>query len=153
MTREAAMFVDQMAESIFPMAPRPAGGAFDALVSNPDVNDYPLEAITVPTLLLHAQDDPLTSYAAVERAAGQIPGPRFVSLGSDGHLLLGQDDVVGQGLSAFLAEPITTSGPGGNRFDDGDHRQPEPGILGTEPRPGRRPRSIPSVSVRSAPTR
>jgi pimeloyl-ACP methyl ester carboxylesterase len=111
-TGEAAGFIDQMAESIFPMAPRAAGGAFDAFVSNPDVNDYPLEEITVPTLVLHAQDDPLTSYAAAKRAAGRISGARFVSLPSGGHLLIGQDDVVGQAISAFLAEPITASGSG-----------------------------------------
>jgi pimeloyl-ACP methyl ester carboxylesterase len=89
-TGEAAAFVDQMAESIFPMTPRGAGGVFDAFVSNPDVNDYPLEAITVPTLLVHAQDDPLTSYDTAERAAGRIPGAQLVTLPSGGHLLVGR---------------------------------------------------------------
>jgi len=102
---ETAAFVDEMAESIFPMAPRAAGGAFDVFVSNPDVHEYPLEAITVPTLLVHAQDDPLTSYDAAVRAASRIPGARLVTVPSGGHLLLGQDDLVGAAVSAFLAEP------------------------------------------------
>ena len=114
-TGDVAKFVDQMAESIFPMAPRAAGGAFDAFVSNPDVKDYPLEAITVPTLLVHAQDDPLTSYDAAARAAGRIPGARLVTLPSGGHLQLGQDDVVGPAISTFFAEPITKPGSGGAR--------------------------------------
>ena len=63
---------------------RAAGATFDGFVSNPDVNDCPLEAITVPTLLVHAQDDPLTSHDAAERAA----------------------------ISAFLAKPVTTPRPG-----------------------------------------
>ena len=108
LTGGAAAFVDRMAESIFPVAPRAAGGAFDAFVSNPDVNDYPLETITVPTLLVHAQDDPLTSYDAARQAANRIPGARLVAVPSGGHLLLGQDDVVGPAISAFLAEPVTT---------------------------------------------
>jgi pimeloyl-ACP methyl ester carboxylesterase len=106
---EARAFVDQMAESIFPMGPRAAGGAFDAYLGNSDVNDYPLEAITVPTLLVHAQDDPLTSHVAAERAADRIPGAQLLTLPSGGHLLLGQDDAVSQAISAFLTEPITTS--------------------------------------------
>ena len=77
LTGGAAAFVDRMAESIFPVAPRAAGGAFDAFVSNPDVNDYPLETITVPTLLVHAEDDPLTSYDAARQAANRIPGARL----------------------------------------------------------------------------
>ena len=124
-TGEAAAFVDQMAASIFPMAPRAAGGAFDAFVSNPDVNEYPLEAITVPTLLVHAQDDPLTFYDAAVRAAGRIPGARLVTLASGGHLQLGQDDVVGRAISAFLAEPITTPRTGATEGDGGHHVQPD----------------------------
>ena len=120
-TGEAATFVAQMAESIFPMTPRAAGGVFDAFVSNPDVNDYPLEAITVPTLLVHAQDDPLTSYNAAQGAAGRIPGARLVTLRSGGHLLLGQDDVVRPAISAFLEEPVTTPGGRPTGGDDGDH--------------------------------
>jgi pimeloyl-ACP methyl ester carboxylesterase len=113
LTGAGAAFVDQRAESIFPIAPRAAGGRFDAFVSNPDVNDYPLEAITVPTLLVHAQDDPLTSYDAAQKAANRIPGARLVAVPSGGHLLLGQDDVVAAAISAFMAEPVMTSGRDG----------------------------------------
>jgi hypothetical protein len=48
-----------------------------------------------------------------------------VTLPSGGHLLLGQDDVAGPAISAFLAEPITTPGSGANGGDDGDHIQPD----------------------------
>ena len=95
-----------MADSIFPIAPRAAGGTFDSFVSNPDVNGCPLEAITVPTLLVHAQDDPLTSYAAAEQAATRIPHARLVTVPSGGHLQLGQDDVVREAISAFLATDV-----------------------------------------------
>lgn len=105
-----AGFVEEMAESIFPMAPRAAGGAFDAFVSNPAVNECPIEEIAVPTLLVHAQDDPLTSYEAAVRAAERIPGARLVTLPSGGHLLLGQDAELSAAVSTFLAEPIRAQG-------------------------------------------
>lgn len=67
-------------------------------------DDYPLEAITVPTLLVHAQDDPLTSFDAAKRAASRIPGARLLAVPSGGHLMIGQDDFVLAATSAFLAE-------------------------------------------------
>ena len=115
---DTAVFVDQMADSIFPMAPRVAGGTFDAFVSNPDVNDYPLEAIAVSTLLVHAQDDPLTSYAAAEQAAKRIPGAQFFSVPSGGHLMLGEDDVVEREISVFLAAPVMTPAAKASDADD-----------------------------------
>ncbi len=39
------------------------------------MNNYPLEALTVPTLIVHAKDDPLVSYAAAQRAASRIHAP------------------------------------------------------------------------------
>jgi pimeloyl-ACP methyl ester carboxylesterase len=74
----------------------------------------------VPTLLVHAQDDPLTSYEAAERAAKRIPGARLVLVPSGGHLLIGQHDVVGPAISAFLAEQLPTPEPGAGYDHDGN---------------------------------
>ena len=68
----------------------PEGYNFDLYVSNADVNSYNLEAISVPTLIIHTKDDQLASHEASKRAAERIPGARFVSLESGGHLMLGQ---------------------------------------------------------------
>jgi pimeloyl-ACP methyl ester carboxylesterase len=97
--------VEEMLDSIFPMAPRVAGGVFDAYVSNPSVNDLPLEKLSVPTLLMHAKDDPLCAYAAAEQAARRIPDCRFVGLDSGGHLGLGQTERTRVELDAFLDVP------------------------------------------------
>ena len=93
-------------DSLFPVTPNLAGVAFDAFVSNVDVNGYELERIRVPTLLVHARDDPLVPYDAAERAAGRIQGARLVSLDSGGHLMVGQADTVQNELAHFFAEPI-----------------------------------------------
>lgn len=105
--RDAAQagVVEEMRDSIFPMAPRVAGGVFDAYVSNPSVNDFPLEKLSVPTLLMHTRDDPLCAFSAAEQAAQRIPDCRFVALESGGHLGLGQTERTRVELNAFLDVP------------------------------------------------
>ena len=77
--------------------------AFDAFVADPDVNSYQLEAITVPTPIVHAKDDPLVSHEAAQRAADRIPGARLLSVERGGHLLLGgHRGVIGREVTAFL---------------------------------------------------
>jgi pimeloyl-ACP methyl ester carboxylesterase len=68
------------------------------------VNDYDLEAISVPTLIAHTKDDQLASHDASQRAAARIPGARFVSLDSGGHLMIGQQKKQRPALARFFAE-------------------------------------------------
>ena len=102
MTVEDAQFVTEFVDSLFPMMPE--GYNFDMSVSNADVNSYNLEAISVPTLIVHTKDDQLASHEASQRAAKRIPGARFVSLESGGHLMLGQTKIVRDGLADFFAD-------------------------------------------------
>ena len=102
MSREDARFVSAFIDSLFPVSPE--GVDFDAFVSNADVNDYNLEAISVPTLIVHTKDDQLASHEASKRAAERIPGARFVSLESGGHLMLGQTKIIRDELAHFFAE-------------------------------------------------
>jgi pimeloyl-ACP methyl ester carboxylesterase len=81
---------------------------FDFFVSNPDVNHYGLEAVKVPTLIVHSRDDPLASYDSARRAAACIPGARLVGVDRGGHLGLGQQEAVGPELAAFLERPPLT---------------------------------------------
>jgi pimeloyl-ACP methyl ester carboxylesterase len=83
------------------------GFIFDAFVSNADVNGYNLEAISVPTLIAHTKDDQLASHDASKRAAERIPGARFVSLDSGGHLMIGQHKKQREALARFFAETPT----------------------------------------------
>jgi pimeloyl-ACP methyl ester carboxylesterase len=106
MTSDDSHFVAEFIDSLFPVSPNVAGVAFDAFVSNVAVNSYELETIRVPTLLVHAKDDPLVSYDAAERAANRIPGAHLVSLDSGGHLMVGQADTVRSELASFFSEPI-----------------------------------------------
>jgi pimeloyl-ACP methyl ester carboxylesterase len=101
-TSEDARSVSEFIDSLFPM--RPEGFNFDLYVSNADVNDYNLEAISVPTLIVHTKDDQLASHEASKCAAERIPGARFVSLESGGHLMLGQTKIIRNELADFFAE-------------------------------------------------
>jgi pimeloyl-ACP methyl ester carboxylesterase len=106
LTEDDARFVTEFIDSIFPVAAKAQGVDFDAFVSNADVNNYDLEAITVPTLLVHTRDDPLASYDAAERVADRLPGARLVSLESGGHLILGQAENVRSELAGFLTHRV-----------------------------------------------
>jgi pimeloyl-ACP methyl ester carboxylesterase len=105
MTTEDARFVAEFIDSLFPVMRN--GYDFDACVSNADVNGYNLEAIHVPTLIVHTKDDRLASHEASRRAAARIPGARFVSLESGGHLMLGQTKIIREKLADFFAEKAT----------------------------------------------
>ena len=58
----------------------------------------------MPTLIVHTRDDQLASHEASKRAAARIPGARFVSLESGGHLMLGQTTIVRDELASFFDE-------------------------------------------------
>ena len=101
---EDERIVSDLIDSFFPVALKTEGVAFDAFVADPDVNNYRLEAITVPTLIVHAKDDPLVSYEAAQDAAARIPSARLVSVERGGHLILGShSEVIDREVTAFLA--------------------------------------------------
>jgi pimeloyl-ACP methyl ester carboxylesterase len=102
MSGDDVRYVDEFIDSLFPMSPE--GFNFDLFVSNADVTSYNLEAISVPTLIVHTRDDQLASHEASRRAVQRIPGARFVSLESGGHLMLGQQKKSAAALADFLAE-------------------------------------------------
>ena len=102
MTSEDTRYVNEFIDSLFSVSA--AGCIFDAFVSNVEVNDDKLEAIGVPTLIAHTKDDQLASHDASQRAAERIPGARFISLDSGGHLMIGQQKKQREALARFVAE-------------------------------------------------
>ncbi len=101
-TLEQEVEVERMIDSIFPVGPRVAGAVFDAYVSNPAVNDLPIEEIAAATVIIHAKDDPLCSFAPAQAAAKRIPNCTLVALESGGHLGLGQARATREALDQFL---------------------------------------------------
>ncbi len=102
LSAEDDRFVSEFIDSFFPIAAKARGIDFDAFTSNPDVNGYPLEQLNVPTLLIHARDDPLVRYQAAAEAAERIPGSILVTLESGGHLGLGQAARIRSEVDSFV---------------------------------------------------
>ena len=88
-------------QSMHPISLRKAGIYNDREYS---VHDYPLECITVPTLVIHAEDDCLVSFTQGQYTAQNIPGARLIKLQSGGHLLMGQHEKVRSEVEEFLKQ-------------------------------------------------
>lgn len=91
--------------SMLPIKDRKAGVILDASVTNPDMarnyDEYLVESLQVPTLILHAKDDKLASYADTEKAVKRFPNCTFVSFESGGHLMKGHGEEIKEAVSKF----------------------------------------------------
>ena len=64
-------------------------------------DEFRLEQITVPTLVVHAVDDGLQPYSHAENTASRVPDAEFLSYEQGGHLLLLQLDEVREKVATF----------------------------------------------------
>lgn len=95
--------MDNIMTTLLPVSPRAEGALFDMYVSNPSINeDVPLSKITVPTLMIHAQDDPLADYDNARAMAQAIPDAELVTILDGGHPLLGHEDEIRARIGAFI---------------------------------------------------
>jgi pimeloyl-ACP methyl ester carboxylesterase len=74
---------------------------FDLYVSNPDVQTYPLEEISVPTLIINAKDDGLSAFDNAARASRRIRRSKLVAIDRGGHLLLGGEGRIKEEIAVF----------------------------------------------------
>jgi pimeloyl-ACP methyl ester carboxylesterase len=95
-------------EALFPITPKRFGLIFDACVSEPASHSFRLEDIAVPTLLVHAEDDPLAPFLPVPAAAARIPGAQLVTVAQGGHLFLEHQAAVREAAGAFLERVVPT---------------------------------------------
>ena len=93
----------ELFDSFFPMGPRRRGCIFDGYVGNPDVARCPFEELAVPTLGVHAADDPLAPYEDALAMIARIPGARWVHVERGGHIFLHDDEHARAEIAAFLA--------------------------------------------------
>jgi pimeloyl-ACP methyl ester carboxylesterase len=105
LTAEQEAEMAEVRETLLPVKPRAEGALFDMYVSNPDINQgYPLDEIAVPTLLVHARDDPLASYENARKMAERIPNAKLVTIESGGHPLLGHEERIRSEVTGFLEQ-------------------------------------------------
>ena len=93
---------------MLPIGERKAGVVLDASITNPDMarnfDSYIIEDLKIPTLILHAKDDKLASYADVEKARNRFPNCTLVSFETGGHLMVGHGDEVKKAVTEFVKE-------------------------------------------------
>lgn len=102
---EGRRFAIDARRSLLPVSPRVDGIMNDICVSNPDLNaTYPLESLAVPTLVVHAMDDPWGPSSRAREVASRIPGARFEGMSSGGHLLLDDRETVRSLVTGFIQQ-------------------------------------------------
>jgi len=103
---EARHRVDALLDTLVPVEPRKPGILNDERVTNTAMvehhDEYVLETLTVPTLVIHAEDDPLASFEDVERLVDRIPGAEFLPYGTGGHLVFGHGDEIRRAVTEFV---------------------------------------------------
>jgi pimeloyl-ACP methyl ester carboxylesterase len=92
--------------SMLPVSERKDGVALDAAVNNPDMarnfDDYDIESLQVPTLILHAKDDKLADYAQTEKAVPRFPDCTFIPFETGGHLMVGHSEEINAAVAEFV---------------------------------------------------
>jgi pimeloyl-ACP methyl ester carboxylesterase len=87
---------------LFPFKPRAEGAVFDGFTSNLDADQFPLEQLSVPTVVINAKDDPLAPYEFAVAAASRIPDAQLVTIEAGGHMFIGHSDQVRDAITAFI---------------------------------------------------
>jgi pimeloyl-ACP methyl ester carboxylesterase len=96
--------VDQVIETMNPVAPRSAGVAFDNRAAMP--NDR-IAGVRAPTFIFHATDDTLQLYRNAEFAAATIPGARLSSFDRGGHLLIAVEQAtIRSAMQKFILDNV-----------------------------------------------
>lgn len=92
--------------SMLPIDERKAGVHIDASLTNPDMSrnfdEYPIEDLEIPTLILHSKDDKLSSYDDMKQAVKRFPDCTFVSFENGGHLMSGYTKEIKEELHKFM---------------------------------------------------
>ncbi len=93
-------------KDIQPVAERKVGVILDGKLTNPDMErnfeQYPIEQLKVPTLILHSEDDPVASFEKVKNVQHRFPNLTLVSFPDGGHMMAGHGEEIESALDEFL---------------------------------------------------
>jgi pimeloyl-ACP methyl ester carboxylesterase len=92
-------WVSRFLQSMHPISLRKAGIHNDRKYN---IHEYSLEQITVPTLVIHAEDDSLIAFSQGQYTAQNIPEAQFIKLQNGGHILMGHHEKVKSEVNNFL---------------------------------------------------
>lgn len=69
-----------------------------------NMEPFPLQEVTVPTLVISAKDDLWRTYNAAEYTANNIPDAKMIGFDTGGHMLNGQEEKVRVEIASFLRQ-------------------------------------------------
>jgi pimeloyl-ACP methyl ester carboxylesterase len=123
LSEEDGPTLETIFDSFFPIGPRAPGIIFDGYVGNAEIGDCRVEEITVPTLGVHAADDPLASYEDARAMVARIPGSQWQRVERGGHVFVHKDDQAKRAIAAFLAANAASGVP-----ETPEAREPAPAL-------------------------
>ncbi len=113
LTGEQRALIDQIIDSMNPVATRSQGVAFDNQAAMPNEK---IAAIRAPTLVIHARDDTLQLFRNAEFAAATIPAARALSFDTGGHLVIAvQQAAIQAQTQAFIRSNLSGPRPVGRQ--------------------------------------
>jgi pimeloyl-ACP methyl ester carboxylesterase len=93
-------------QTIQPVSQRKEGVLIDGKLANPDMerhfDQYPIEELSVPVLIMHSEDDPVASYQKVENVQHRFPNLTLVTFPDGGHMMTDHDAEIDKALDDFL---------------------------------------------------
>jgi len=93
---------------IMPLSKRHDGIVLDAKIANTDMDnhyeEYDMSKLSVPVLILHAEDDKLADYNKAALWSEKIPNCTFVSFKTGGHLMKGNSEKINEAFNSFIHE-------------------------------------------------
>jgi 2-hydroxy-6-oxonona-2,4-dienedioate hydrolase len=95
--------VAEMLRHILPVSTR-APGLLNEVAVTSSLPRYDLERIAVPTLAISMEDDLYGTFDCARYTAEHVPGARFKSCPTGGHLLVGHHEEIIAEIAAFLVE-------------------------------------------------
>ena len=91
---------------MLPIRERKKGVAIDAAIINIDMarnyDEYRIEDLKVPILILHSKDDKLASFESAKSVLHRFPRYQLVSFDKGGHLMAGHEKEVKEAVISFI---------------------------------------------------
>jgi 2-hydroxy-6-oxonona-2,4-dienedioate hydrolase len=106
LTPDEQAMVSSIAESFQPVTWRIDGLNNEGAAIDPQAN-YRMEEISVPTLVVHAEDDHINPISIGNYTAAHIGGAQYLPLATGGHLLLGHQVEIRAMANEFLHQYLT----------------------------------------------
>lgn len=95
---------------MMPLAERKAGAVIDASINNPDMarnfDDYPIEKLQMPSIILHAKDDKVADFQTMEESVRRFPNCTFKVFETGGHLMKGHEEEIEVSVIQFIQSVV-----------------------------------------------